>query len=219
MKKYECPVILIEDTVEEPMKFGSLMSAAHYLHDSDMSPIKPTKISIYTALLYAVKHNNRYKNYTIRLERKEVPVMSEIHHLKSILGFLSEEGVNNFNDCLVDEHTPYDFEEAKRLYNEHLFNLLAEMDVESNLDVVAELSNYLTRKFYYHPDNKYNFIKAFRYETYTSYIPAEDITVVWQDMWYKDECIQRSLIGFYYGEPDNKTTPDYSNMPLTAQFY
>lgn len=62
--------ILIEDTVEEPMEFASLRAAAHYLYDSDMSPVKPTEISIYTALVYAVKHNGRYKNYTVRVKRR-----------------------------------------------------------------------------------------------------------------------------------------------------
>jgi hypothetical protein len=218
MKKYNCPVILVEDTVEEPMKFDSLMSAAHYLYDSDMSPSKPTKISIYTALIYAVKHNNRYKNYTIRLERQDVLTMQTFNHLKNILGFLSEDGVNNFNECFVDDDTPYNFQEAKLLYDEHLFNLLAEMHVDDDLDAVAELSTRLTNKFYYHPDNKQRYIKQLRYDTYPTYIPTEDITVVWQDVWFEDDCIQRSLVGFYYGEPDESSTADFSNMPLTAQF-
>jgi hypothetical protein len=68
MRKYDHGVVLIEDTVEEPMEFRSLRDAAHYLYDSDMSPGKPTEISIYTALVYAVKHNNRYKNYTVMLK-------------------------------------------------------------------------------------------------------------------------------------------------------
>ena len=57
----------------------------------------------------------------------------------------------------------------------------------------------------------------------TSYIPSEDITIVWQNM-YKyvegegDELIQRNLIGWYHGEPDDHTTPHYSNAPLTAYF-
>jgi hypothetical protein len=145
--------------------------------------------------------------------------MQEFHHLKNILGFLSEEGVNNFNDCFVDDDTPYNFEEAKLLYDEHLFNLLAEMGVDSDLDAVKELSTRLTNKFYYHPDNKHNMIKAIRYDTYPVYLPTEDITVVWQDMWFEEDCIQRSLVGFYYGEPDDESTKDFSNMPLTAQFF
>ena len=62
MYNYNHPVVLIEDTVEEPMRFTSLRAAAHYLYDSDLSPDKPTEVSIYTALVYAVKHSNRYKN-------------------------------------------------------------------------------------------------------------------------------------------------------------
>lgn len=69
MQKYG-HTILIEDTVEEPMEFESLRAAAHYLYDSDMSPNRPTEISIYTALVYAVKHNGRYKNYFVATERR-----------------------------------------------------------------------------------------------------------------------------------------------------
>ena len=69
MQKYG-RTTLIEDTVGEPMNFKSLRAAAHYLYDSDMSPTKPTEISIYTALIYAVKHNGRYKNYSIVTERR-----------------------------------------------------------------------------------------------------------------------------------------------------
>lgn len=218
MQKYN-NVILIEDTVDEPMTFNSLRDAAHYLYDSDMSPEKPTEFSIYTALVYAVKHNNRYKNYTIRVDREQKTTLQEFHHLKNILGFLSEEGVNNFNDCFVDDDTPYNFEEAKRLYDEHLFNLLAEMGVDDDLDAVAELSTRLTRKFYYHPDRKHEQIKSLRSEVYTTYMRSEDITVVWQNVWFENECMQRSLVGFYYGEPDERATKDFSTMPLTAQFF
>lgn len=143
--------------------------------------------------------------------------MQEFNHLKNILGFLSDEGVNNFNDCFVDDGAPYVFEEAKRLYDEHLFNLLAEMGVDSDLDAVGELSRCLTNKFYYPPDRRCALIKTLRYDVYVSYIPQEDITVVWQDVWFEDTCFQRSLVGFYYGEPDERSTQDFSNMPLTAQ--
>lgn len=217
MQKYN-NVILIEDTVDEPMTFESLRAAAHYLYDSDMSPEKPSEFSIYTALIYAVKHNNRYKNYTIRVDRAQKTTLQDFHHLKNILGFLSEEGVNNFNNCFVDDDTPYNFLNAKLLYDEHLFNLLAEMHVDDDLDAIAELSARLTDKFYYHPNRKNACLKQICHEIYPTYIPHEDITVVWQDVFLEGNCIQRSLVGFYYGEPDEKATADFSNMPLTAQF-
>lgn len=71
-------VTLIEDTVGEPLQFKSLKDAAHYLYDSDMSEKKPSEVSIYTALLYAVKHNSHYKNYTVLIE-KEVKQMVHIY--------------------------------------------------------------------------------------------------------------------------------------------
>jgi hypothetical protein len=218
MRKYECTTYLIEDTVEEALKFNSLMDAARYLYDSDMSPNKPTVVSIYTALVYAVKHNNRYKNYTIRLERNDASTF-EFNHLKNILGFLSEEGVNNFNRCFVDDDTPYNFNEAKQLYDEHLFNLLAEMGVDSDLDAVAELSSRLTDKFYYHPNSMYRAVKSIHEEIYTTYVHDEDITVIWQNVYYCGDLLQKSLIGFYYGQPDERNTKDFSDMPHTAQFF
>lgn len=140
MRKYDCTTYLIEDTVNEALKFNSLMAAANYLYDSDMSPDKPTKVSIYTALVYAVKHNNRYKNYTIRLER------------------------NN-----AKHSTP-------------------------NEDGIS-------------------------YEYRTVYLHSEDITLVFQDLYLNGQQIQCTLTGFYYGEPDDKATEDFSVMPLTAQFF
>jgi len=57
----------------------------------------------------------------------------------------------------------------------------------------------------------------------TSYIHDLDITVVWQNMYMYtegegDEHIQRALVGWYHGEPDDKVTPDYANMPLIGQY-
>lgn len=131
-------VTLIEDTVGEPMPFKTLKDAARYLYDSDMSPEKPSEISIYTALVYAVKRDNRYKNYTIITERRhEMPM--------------------------------------------HIYT-----------------------------------------DTHTSYIPDEDITIVWQDMYKTDgkttDCLQRNLVGWYYGEPCADATALYSNAPLTAYY-
>lgn len=57
-----------------------------------------------------------------------------------------------------------------------------------------------------------------RDEYRTTYIPSEDVTIVWQELYLDDEPLQTSLVGFYYGEPDEQSTKDFSNMPLTAQF-
>jgi len=145
--------------------------------------------------------------------------MQEFHHLKNILGFLSDEGVNNFNDCFVDDDTPYNYLEAKRLYDEHLFNLLAEMGVDDDLDAIAELSTRLANKFYYRPERKNHIIKQIYHEVYATYIPTEDITVVWQDVLFEGDCIQHSIVNFYYGEPDDASTAEFLNMSFTAQFF
>ena len=62
-------------------------------------------------------------------------------------------------------------------------------------------------------------------ETDTSYIPEEDITIIWQNM-YKyvegegDTHIQRALVGWYHGKPNDKHTAYYSTnvIPMIANY-
>lgn len=56
-------------------------------------------------------------------------------------------------------------------------------------------------------------------EVTTSYIPGDDITIIWQDMFLNGEHVQRSLIGWHYGETSEVEIKEYGNMPLTAQFF
>lgn len=54
----------------------------------------------------------------------------------------------------------------------------------------------------------------------TNYIREEDITIIWQHVNIEScDFSQRTLVGWYYGEPDDKSTEDFSSMPLTAQFF
>lgn len=55
-------------------------------------------------------------------------------------------------------------------------------------------------------------------EVYTSYVPGDDITIIWQDLSVDGECVQHALIGWYCGEPDPSATKNYSNMPLIGQY-
>lgn len=52
----------------------------------------------------------------------------------------------------------------------------------------------------------------------TSYLPSDDITIIWKDTYVCDECAQRALVGFHYGETDEKTTETFSFNPLIASF-
>lgn len=52
----------------------------------------------------------------------------------------------------------------------------------------------------------------------TSYLPSDDITIIWKDTYVCDECIQRALVGFHYGETDAKTTETFSFNSLIASF-
>ena len=55
-------------------------------------------------------------------------------------------------------------------------------------------------------------------EVQVSYIPGEDITIVWNDLIIGAECVQRSLVGWYHGEPDAATTEKYGNSSLNANY-
>lgn len=59
-------------------------------------------------------------------------------------------------------------------------------------------------------------------EIHTSYIPDEDITIIWQCMYKTDDtkvdCIQRALVGWYYGEPNDDATAAYSTSNLIGNY-
>jgi len=57
-----------------------------------------------------------------------------------------------------------------------------------------------------------------RLKTETSYLPSDDITLVWNDLYVYDECIQWSLAGWHYGETDPETTEKFSYNPTIANF-
>ena len=53
----------------------------------------------------------------------------------------------------------------------------------------------------------------------TNYLPEEDITIIWQHV-HIDSCdfSQRTLVGWYCGEPDDECIEQYAVMPYTAQW-
>ena len=56
-------------------------------------------------------------------------------------------------------------------------------------------------------------------EIVTNYIPDEDITIVWQLLYVGEENIQRTLVGWYHGEPDERSTETFSHLGVMAQYY
>lgn len=54
-----------------------------------------------------------------------------------------------------------------------------------------------------------------------SYIPEEDVTIVWQDLIVDDECVQTSLVGWYHGEPDDAILEKYysSHLQNIARYF
>lgn len=55
-------------------------------------------------------------------------------------------------------------------------------------------------------------------EITTNYIPGEDITIVWQLLYVDGENIQRTLVGWYHGEPDENATKDFSHLTVMGQY-
>lgn len=57
-----------------------------------------------------------------------------------------------------------------------------------------------------------------RTELHVTYILAEDATVVWQYLFVGEECIQRTIVGWYHGEPDECGTKQFSHLGVMAQY-
>lgn len=55
-------------------------------------------------------------------------------------------------------------------------------------------------------------------EINTNYIPGEDITIVWQLLYVDGENIQRTIVGWYCGEPDEKSTETFSHLGVMGQY-
>ena len=57
-----------------------------------------------------------------------------------------------------------------------------------------------------------------RTELYATYVPCEDVTVVWQHMYVGEEFIQRIIVGWYCGEPDAESTEQFSHLSIMGQY-
>lgn len=55
-------------------------------------------------------------------------------------------------------------------------------------------------------------------EIATNYIPDEDVTIVWQFLYVGEELIQRTLVGWYHGSPDEHGTEMFSRLGVMAQY-
>ena len=54
---------------------------------------------------------------------------------------------------------------------------------------------------------------------YGTYIPGEDKTAVWHDVYVDGVLVVSTLTGWYYGEPDENTTADYGKSNNTAYYF
>ena len=57
-----------------------------------------------------------------------------------------------------------------------------------------------------------------RTEFHVTYILTEDATIVWQYLFVGDECIQRTIVGWYHGDPDERSTEMFSRLGVMAQY-
>lgn len=55
-------------------------------------------------------------------------------------------------------------------------------------------------------------------EITTDYIPGEDITIVWQHLYNGDEHFQRTIVGWYHGEPEEGSTKAFSHLGVMGQY-
>jgi len=55
-------------------------------------------------------------------------------------------------------------------------------------------------------------------EITTCYIHEEDITIVWQLLYVGEVLVQRTLVGWYHGSPDEHGTEMFSRLGVMAQY-
>lgn len=58
--------------------------------------------------------------------------------------------------------------------------------------------------------NKLSTTKLLTEEVYTTYIQGEDKTIVWHNVYFNGNLVSCELAGWYCGEPDDKSTAEYS---------
>ena len=57
-----------------------------------------------------------------------------------------------------------------------------------------------------------------RTEIHASYDITEDATVVWQYLFVGEECIQRTIVGWYHGDPTEEGTERFSHLGVMSQY-
>jgi hypothetical protein len=52
-----------------------------------------------------------------------------------------------------------------------------------------------------------------------TYIPSEDVTIIWRDLYVGDNIAETSIVGWYHGEPHDDATATFSSNSLTARYH
>ena len=56
-------------------------------------------------------------------------------------------------------------------------------------------------------------------EIYTTYVEGYDRTIVWQEMYIGEEPLQTAILGWYYGQPNDEATKQFSDSSIIAQYF
>jgi len=52
-----------------------------------------------------------------------------------------------------------------------------------------------------------------------TYIPSEDVSIIWRDLYVGDYIAETSIVGWYHGEPHDDATATFNFNSLTARYY
>ena len=55
-------------------------------------------------------------------------------------------------------------------------------------------------------------------ETYGTYLSGEDKTIVWHNVYVNGDLVTSELVGWYCGEPDEKSTEEYGKSNTTGYY-
>ena len=55
-------------------------------------------------------------------------------------------------------------------------------------------------------------------ETYGTYLSGEDKTIVWHNVYVNGDLLTSELVGWYCGEPDDKSTEEYGRSNTTGYY-
>lgn len=120
------------------------------------------------------------------------------HELMNIKGYLQdiETYADDLNGVDIVTKAQYGIQDAMTRITDELLEIVSSKCYERSIHIEHDV----------------------RHHVYSTYIPGEDKTAVWRDIYVGDELISSQLTGWYCGEPDDKTTEEYSKPNSTGYY-